>query len=141
MGCGDRRGESWGTGDRTARGEGDRERAVVRSKGEGERECGGEWAGVESGESSEMSQNSSLMSGVDCLLATESSSSTLVEWSRPRLEDRRLPDLVIIPCPLLTWEESWSYVEESLSGEASGSLAYQADQRAPGRGHGDIVRE
>ena len=63
-----RRGELGGMGDLVVRGEGDLEMLygdeARRSEGEGERDT----AGVESGDSSLMSQYSSLMSGVDCLL-------------------------------------------------------------------------
>merc|ERR1712088_143179 len=66
------RGELGGMGDLTVRGEGDLEGLKSwRSKGLGDLDT----AGVESGESSLISQNSSLISGVDCLLLGQEFSS------------------------------------------------------------------
>merc|ERR1719414_75764 len=66
------RGELGGMGDLTVRGEGDLEgRKSWRSKGLGDLET----AGVESGDSSLISQYSSLISGVDCLLLGQEFSS------------------------------------------------------------------
>ena len=70
-----RRGEFGGRGDRTLRGEGDLETWMSwRSKGLGDLDT----AGVDKGDSSLMSQNSSLMSGVDCLLLGQEFSSLLL---------------------------------------------------------------
>jgi len=76
--CGVSRGELGGSGERHILGEGDLEMLTVllmsrRSKGLGDLDT----AGVERGESSVMSQYSSLMSGVDCLLLGHEFSSPL----------------------------------------------------------------
>ena len=63
-----RRWEERGTGEFIRRGDGD---LGMRSYGLGDR--GGDPAGVESGDSSSMSQNSRRMSGVDCLLVASMS--------------------------------------------------------------------
>ena len=65
-----------GRGEGSALGEGEREGDLgKRSKGLGD--LGGDPAGVESGDNSLISQYSKRMSGVDCLLLTVSSSSSL----------------------------------------------------------------
>jgi len=58
-------GDPGGTGECEQRGEGEREGdSGLRSKGLGDLECVGEQPGVDSGDSSEIFQNSSLMSGL-----------------------------------------------------------------------------
>lgn len=91
--CGLRRGESGGTGERP-RGEGERrgEGGLGKSKGEGERGIG-ELAGVESGESSSISQNSNLISGVE--LFSRGFSMISFAWGSNFFWGRRMSDIFL----------------------------------------------
>ena len=91
----------------------------LRSKGDGDLEWAGVAEGVERGDSSAMSQNSSLMSGVDCLLlgCTWTSISVLFIFYHSKYQRHHLLILnaALVEEPLPRWGERVPLYKKSRS--------------------------